>query len=232
MQEHGPDGSKEGREKYGIAFNQIRKEFAEKGIEYPTGKTPGFLERVQEKYIELMGDSYIPTPSIPKIKPENTTQNNNKIYSVEEIMKNIDQMNNEMAIKSLLGKTYGGYDFSLAQMETIEGLSDEYKEIIGNTIAAAQKAKKKKYQIKQDLLNIVRINWDSEFLVELAYADNYFMEKILIISFYNEFEYDNEEEAIKTINQSEYLKHYPELKKEILDDALSVINQRKIASDS
>jgi len=86
MQEHGPDDSKEGREKYSIAFNQIRKEFAEKGIEYPTGKTPGFLERVQEKYIELMGDSYIPLPSIPKNKPENTAPKNKKVYSVEEIM--------------------------------------------------------------------------------------------------------------------------------------------------
>jgi len=131
-----------------------------------------------------------------------------------------------MEIKALPGKAYGGYTFSLALMETVDGLSDKQKIIIGKTMVAAQKANKKKYQIKQDLFSAI-INWDSEFFVELAYADNFFMERILLISYFNEFEYDNEEEAIKTINQSEYLKHYPELKKEILEDALSVSNQQK-----
>lgn len=123
------------------------------------------------------------------------------------------------------GKTYGGYAFSLAQMETVVGLQEQQKEIIGQIMVAAKKARKKKYQIKQDLFAAIP-NWDTEFFMELKSADCYFVEKSIIADFYHEQSsyYDNEEDAIKAINQSEYLKHYPELKEEILKDVLWVVN--------
>jgi hypothetical protein len=132
------------------------------------------------------------------------------------------EIEKEMNIKSLPGKTYGGYAFSLAQMETIAGLPKDRCEIIGQTMKKALAAHKKKYQIKQDLFMAV-INWDAEFFVELAFADSYFLEKPLIAAFYHEQEFETADEANEIIDQSEYLKHYPELKDEILKDALWLI---------
>jgi hypothetical protein len=148
------------------------------------------------------------------------------VHTVEEILKNARKMEEEEAIKSLPGKTYGGYSFSLAQLETASGLSKEKLEEIGKIMVKSLAARKKKYQIKQDLFYGVSINWDSEFFVELAFADNFFLEKPLISSFYHEFEYENEAEAQETINQSEYLKHYPELKDEIMKTALWIASGR------
>jgi hypothetical protein len=106
-------------------------------------------------------------------------------------------------------------------METVKELSDGQRNTIGKTMVAAIAAKKKKYQIKQNLFRAV-INWDTEFFVELAFAGNYFLEKPLISSLYHEWGMgsETEEEAIEIISQSEYLKHYPELKEEILKDVL------------
>jgi len=222
----GPEPGKESRKKYGIAFNRAREEFAQKGITHPTGKTPGFRERVQEIYKDLMGDSYKPMLYSDLIKKELLKEIVPQIvYTPEEIQNSILQMEKESAIKSLPGKTYGGYAFSLAQMETVKGLPEEKLKMIGETMVKAIAAKKRKYQIKQDLFRAV-INWDTEFFVELAFADCFFLEKPLILSFYHEFEYEDEEEARRVIDESEYLKHYPELKTEVLKDALWIARGR------
>jgi len=221
----GAGESKREQNIYGDAFVEARKEFAERGITHPTGKTAGFRERVQEIYKNLMGDSYKPVyySSINKNPlPKNIQKTETAIYSVEEIIKKSEIWEKEQSIKSLPGKTYGGYAFSLAQMETVKGLPDKQLDIIGKTMTAALAAKKRKYQIKQDLFMNV-INWDNEFFVELAFADSYFLEKPLILSFYQGFEFDNEADAINEINQSEYLKHYPELKNDVLENALYLI---------
>ena len=143
-------------------------------------------------------------------------------YEEEEYQKEI-RMDRETSTKPLPGKTYGGYAFSLAQMETVVGLQEQQKEKIGQIMVAAKKARKKKYQIKQDLFAAIP-NWDTEFFVELKSAKSFFEEKSLIASFYHEFEFESKEEAEKIINQSEYLKHYPELKEEILKDVLWVLS--------
>lgn len=135
-------------------------------------------------------------------------------------------MNKEMAIKPLPGKIYSGYLFTLAQMEVVAYLPEEKRVIIGETMKKALTARKKKYQIKQDLFSAV-IDWDAKFFVELAFADSFFLEKPLILDFYHEFEYENEDEAKETINQSEYLKHYPELKDEVMKTALWIARGRR-----
>jgi hypothetical protein len=212
---YGPHPGKESQKKYGEAFVLVRREFADKGITHPTGKTPGFLDRVQDIYSNLMGESYKPVYSsslIEKTTTDPSPPRKGAVYTVEEMEK-------EEAIKSLPGKTYGGYTFSLAQMETIGGLSDEQRVKIGETMVAALAAKKRKYQIKQDLFMAV-INWDSEFFVELAFADCFFLEKPLISAFYHEIEFETETEVYEYCNASRYLKKYPILKKEIIKDAM------------
>lgn len=51
---HGPESGRESQERYGQAFVQARKEFEARGIDHPTGKTPGFLDRIQDIYRNLM----------------------------------------------------------------------------------------------------------------------------------------------------------------------------------
>jgi hypothetical protein len=54
---YGPEGGKESRRKYGAAYRQAQGEFRTQGIDYPTGKTPGFRDRVQEIYEGMMGNT-------------------------------------------------------------------------------------------------------------------------------------------------------------------------------
>jgi hypothetical protein len=56
-QYYGPELGDEYREKYSLAFKQARMEFEKRGIEHPTGKTPGFRDRIQDIYQELLGKS-------------------------------------------------------------------------------------------------------------------------------------------------------------------------------
>lgn len=195
------------------AMEQAQEEFREKGITDISYQNTDLIKRADEIYNSgTFAD--IEKESYPK-----------HLKIIEE-----DKSEEEMAIKPLSGKTYGGYSFSLAQLETVSRLPEKTLETIGITMVNALSARKKKYQIKQDLFMAV-INWDAEFFVELAFADCFFLEKPLISAFYHEFEYENEEEARETINKSEYLKHYPELKDEILKDALS-ISQSGTASEN
>lgn len=162
----GPQPGKESQKKYGEAFNQARQEFAEMGTESPTGTTPGFRERVQDIYKSLMGESYKPVYSI-KVEPAIDLSINNseikkradEIYnsgiftdyekeSFPKHLKKIEETEKETSQKPIQGKTYGGYSFSLAQMETVQGLSDERRITIGKTMVKALAAHKKKYQIK------------------------------------------------------------------------------------
>jgi len=56
---YGPNtGNSMDRKIYGEAFNEVKREFEKQGIEYPTGKTPGFRDRVQEVYEEMIGELF------------------------------------------------------------------------------------------------------------------------------------------------------------------------------
>jgi len=178
------------------AMEQAQGEFREKGIADLSVQNPDLVKRTDEIYA---------SGAFAEIEKE----------SYQSYLKR----EKEMSIKSLPGETYGGYAFSLAQMVTVEGLPEESLVAIGKTMVKALAARKKKYQIKQDLFMAV-INWDTEFFVELAFADCFFLEKPIISAFYHEFEYKSEAEAHEIINKSKYLNHYPELKDEILKDAL------------
>jgi hypothetical protein len=138
------------------------------------------------------------------------------------------QTNNEL-LRKLHDKennNYGGYSFSDAQMEIVDGFSEDKLTTIGEIMARGLSEKKKAYQIKQDLFYSPVINWDSDFFVRLHFAKGDIKhEKELMYDFFSGYDsFETEEEVYKTFNDSKFLNKYPRLKNAVIKNALSYID--------
>jgi hypothetical protein len=117
--------------------------------------------------------------------------------------------------------TYGGYNFSEAQMELAGHLTDEEKIKIGEIITKGLSEKKRSYQIKQDLFGF-GVHTDGDIFVRLHHAKGYKeQEEELIDSYYSGFDrFESEDEIYKFFNESKYLNKHQKLKESIVENAL------------
>jgi hypothetical protein len=115
--------------------------------------------------------------------------------------------------------TYGGYNFSEAQMEIMRGISDDKRVKIGEILTEGMTKHKRSYQIKQTIFNTLGI--DGEYITNLCNAD-VAQERNIMRDYFLGFEdFESEDEVYTFFDKSSYLKNNPELKREILDNALS-----------
>jgi hypothetical protein len=122
---------------------------------------------------------------------------------------------------------YGGYTFSDAQIETVNGLSESELEKIGKIVKSALLKRTKKYIIKQDLFTAI-LNWDSDYFVELAFVKTYSEEKEIMRSYFLEMcDFENEEEIITYFNLNDYLNKHTDLKIEITNKCLDSLRKSK-----
>ncbi|MDR1902991.1 MAG: hypothetical protein LBQ88_12010 [Treponema sp.] len=196
------------------AMDQAQEEFKEKGITDLSYQNADLIKRADEIY-------------------ESGIYADVEKASYSKQLQKQEEMEKDMAEKVLLGKTYGGYTFTLAQMETVDGLPEETCEKIGKIITESLAAHKRKYQIKQDLFMSI-LNWDAEFFVELVRVKSFLEEKDIIFSFYHEHKnwwFKSEQEIHNFYDSSKYLNFHPRLKEEVIKDAIWCLKENEEATD-
>jgi len=119
--------------------------------------------------------------------------------------------------------TYGGYEFSEAQMEVVSGFPEEKLVKIGEIMVSGRKNHKRSYQIEQDYFN--GMGWDGHFFVLLDSNKGFpELEERTMRDYFNSCDdFETEEEVYKFFNASEYLKKYPKLKEELIEYAIEFL---------
>jgi hypothetical protein len=117
--------------------------------------------------------------------------------------------------------TYGGYGFSEAQLEVLDGLHVETIEKIGKIMSSGTSGSK----LKQEIFNSLAI--DGHWVVELRHHDPYFEEDIMY-DFYLGFEgFTSEQEIYDFFNCRPYLKKHHELKEKVIRNAIEYIEEER-----
>jgi hypothetical protein len=113
----------------------------------------------------------------------------------------------------------GGYDFSEAQIEVLDGCSVGILKKIGN-IMSTDKGDSK---LKQEIFNSLGI--DGEWVVSLRNSSNYpDIEERIMSDFYSCVDdFSTKEEAIDFFNSRPYLEKRPELKQSVIENVLEYI---------
>jgi hypothetical protein len=122
--------------------------------------------------------------------------------------------------------TYGGYNFSEAQMELADDLTDEERTKIGEIMVQGLSGRKRSYQIKQDLFDSLGNKVDGEFFVKLHNGKGYTKEEEgIMLDFYSGYDdFESKDEIYKFFNESKYLKKHKKLKESVIENALSWID--------
>ncbi|MDR0605563.1 MAG: hypothetical protein LBG80_14790 [Bacteroidales bacterium] len=195
------------------AVKIAKSEFQVMGVNEPHTGFPEYDDRVNEIY-----QSMLQNPN------GRLTKKQEKEYIDDYIQRKIDECTSHET-----EWTYGGYNFSEAQMELVYHLTDDEKAKIGEIMEKGLSEKKRSYQIKQDLFYSLHNEVDGEFLVRLHHAKGYTKdEEGLMKDFYSGYDhFDSEEEIYKLFNESKYLEKHKKLKEGIIRDALYWFNEMK-----
>ena len=122
---------------------------------------------------------------------------------------------------------YGGYDFSEAQMEVLDGCSVEILRKIGKIMSADKGGGK----LKQEIFNSLGI--DGEWVVSLRDSSNYpDIEERIMHDYYLGFDdFSAKEEVIDFFNSRPYLEKRPELKQKVIDSVTDLMKDLQEAEE-
>ena len=116
--------------------------------------------------------------------------------------------------------TYGGYEFSEAQMEVVSGFSEDKLIKIGEIMISGRKNHKRSYQIEQEYFNVM--GWDGHIFVLLDSNKGFpeLEEKTMWDYFLGYEDFETEKEIRDFFEANEYLKKYPKMKEELIKNAI------------
>jgi hypothetical protein len=116
--------------------------------------------------------------------------------------------------------TYSGYNFSEAQHEVTDGLSEEKLNVIGEIMLTGLANDKRSYQIRQEIFN--RLGVDGEWFVRLHHAKGHTKhEHEIMESYFSGYDqFDTIEELNDFFNKNKYLNKNLELKNRVIDYAI------------
>jgi hypothetical protein len=182
----------------------VKPDFTFGGKE-PTQETPGYSETVNEVY-----QSILKNPAV------RLTKKQEKEFINDYVQREIDRCTPHET-----EWTYGGYNFSEAQMDLVDHLTNEEKTKIGEIITKGLSENKRSYQIKQDFFGF-GVDVDGDFFVKLHNAKGYRdHEEELMAGYYSGFDrFESEDEIYKFFNERKYLNKHLKLKERIIKNAL------------
>ncbi|MDR1837550.1 MAG: hypothetical protein LBQ89_07830 [Treponema sp.] len=179
----------------------VKADYIKNGIKEPNQGTSGYVDRINEVYHSMLKDN-----------SENIRENQ------EYIEKYIKQKVAECSPKKLTN--YGGYAFSEAQIEVLDGCSVETLKNIGKIMFTDKDSSK----LKQEIFNSLGI--DGEWVVSLRDVSSYpDIEERIMHDYYLGYEdFSSEQNVHDFFNSRPYLEKRPELKRKVID---KVIEQMK-----
>jgi hypothetical protein len=180
----------------------VKLDFIKNGIKEPNQETPGYVDRINEVYQSMLKNG-----------------SENKREGQEYIEKYIKQKVAECSPKKTAN--YGGYAFSEAQIEVLDGCSVETLKKIGKIMSTDKDSGK----LKQEIFNSLGI--DGEWVVSLRYSSNYpDIEEGIMYDYYLGFEdFSSEQDVYDFFNSRPYLEKRPELKQKVIEAVLEYVEE-------
>jgi len=196
--------------KWERSINLVKAEFAKQGIEKPNDHTPGYVVRINEVYQSLLlDDTEEDAEEAEKFDQE---------YGKKYIENHIKQKIAECAPKKRAKRTrFGGYGFTEAQIEVLDGIPPENIIKIGEIMSAGKN--KGSSMLKQEIFNSLGI--DGHWVVTLHGADKWpDLEEETMYDYFLGYEFEEEEEMYDFFNSNQYLKKHPEMREELIERML------------
>ncbi|MCL2556843.1 MAG: hypothetical protein FWE09_00025 [Treponema sp.] len=117
---------------------------------------------------------------------------------------------------------FGGYSFSEAQMEIMDGLSPEKKTKIGEIMSTEKSGRKREQQIRNSL------GVDGFWVVKLDDLHDFpDLEEERMQEYFMTYEFDEEDEIHEVFNASPYLKNRPRMKAELTERAIEFLRDEE-----
>lgn len=106
------------------------------------------------------------------------------------------------------------YNYSIAQKEMMKYLTQEEKEILTEIILNHFAAHRQKYRLRQDIFYKLGGKIDNYLFTDLCYTDDIVIEQEIMEEWFCCFDTIESLQELDNILNNEYLRLYPELKKE------------------
>jgi hypothetical protein len=187
------------------------RDFKMLGISNPDQGAPVYIEKANEYY-----ESILKNPAVRLTKKQ-----------VKEYIDNYIQRVIDESVSHETEWTYGGYNFSEAQMEVVKSFSEEAKIKIGEIMKKGLSEHKRSYQIKQDFFYSKDIpgvhGWDGEYFVALHSSKGLseFEERTMYDYFMGYEGFETEDEARDFFSSCPYLKTHTKLKQKVINSRLA-----------
>ena len=197
--------------KWERAINLVKDEFAKQGIEKPNDHTLGYVDRINEVYQSLLlDDTAEDVEEAEKFDQE---------YGKKYLEKYIKQ---KVAVCTPKKRTrIGGYGFSEAQLDVLDGIPLEKIIKIGKIMSAGRN--KGSSMLKQEIFNSLAI--DGHWVVALRNADtDPEFEEGIMHDFYLGYEFSTEEEARDFFDSRSYLDMRSQLKEKVIENAIEYLS--------
>jgi hypothetical protein len=179
------------------AIELAKQDFRKRGIDKPGQSTPGYDEQVNEHYQSILNDSdFMLTDKLVK----------------EYVNSYIKQRILECTPKVLVN--HGGYGFSEAQLEVLDGLDAKIIKQIGKILSSNESGS----VLKQKIFNSLAI--DGLWVVELRHHEPRIEENIMHDYYIGFDDFDSKQEVYDFFASRPYLKNRPELKQKIIEDII------------
>ena len=120
--------------------------------------------------------------------------------------------------------TIKGYNFTIAQKEMMKYLSQEEKEKLTDIILLHFQLKEQKYRLRQEIFDNLAGKIDNYLFADLCHAKDLETEQEIMQEYYSGFDLIESREELNTIINNDYLNLYPELKKEIKEYLIDILN--------
>ena len=198
------------------AIELVKADFIKQGIKEPSDRTPGYTDRINNLYQSMLKDY-----------SENTEkyQEYIKQYNKKYIESHIRRKVAECSPKILT--YYGGYGFSEAQMEVLDGCSVETFEKVGKIMSTNKNGSK----LKQEIFNSLAINgyWVVALRDTSSYPD---IEEGIMHDFYLGYEdFSSEQDVHDFYNSRPYLEKRPELKQKVIESVIDLMKDLQEAEE-